>query len=89
MNALQTIIGTFTGELFLVWPGGYEIRLGLGSEMYDLEESSAGHLMLLCFRFSERQPNQTSESETFCAIAAYEKLRCDAFGKLICLLGPI
>ena len=35
----------------LVGPGGYELKLSLGSVQHVLVDSSAGHLMLPCSRF--------------------------------------
>ena len=65
MKALLTLIDTFTGKMYLVGPGGYEIRLSHESEVHELEESPAGHLMLPCSRFSTQQAQQTSEAQTF------------------------
>ena len=65
MKKLRCLIDTFTGKLFLVGPGGYEIRLSPGSEVHGLEESPAGHLMLPCSRFGSQAPQNTSEAQTF------------------------
>ena len=66
MKKLRTLIDTFSGKMYLVGPGGYELRLSPGSEMHKLEESPAGHLMLPCSRFAGRQQVQRSEeSQTF------------------------
>ena len=54
----------FWGRLYMVGPGGYELRLSLGSEMHELEELSMGHLMLPCSRFDEHC-HQTDESMSF------------------------
>jgi len=51
MKAKRTLIDTFTGRIYLVGPGGYELKLSPGSAMHDLVESSAGHLMLPCSCF--------------------------------------
>ena len=51
MKAKRTLIDTFTGRIYLVGPGGYELKLSPGSVMHDLVESSAGHLMLPCSCF--------------------------------------
>ena len=37
--------------MYLVGPGGYELKLSPGSVKHDLVESSAGHLMLPCSCF--------------------------------------
>jgi len=65
MKSLRTLIDTFTGKMYLVGPGGYEIRLSPGSEVHELEESPAGHLMLPCSRFGPQQSQHTSEAQTF------------------------
>ena len=66
MKKLRTLIDTFTGKMFLVGPGGYEIRLSPGSEVHSLEESPAGHLMLPCSRLGGQQRQQrTEDSQTF------------------------
>ena len=66
MMKLRILIDTFTGKMFLVGPGGYEIRLSPGSEVHSLEEIPAGHLMLPCSRFSGQQHQQDKEdSQTF------------------------
>ena len=38
----------FTGKVFFVGPGGYELKLSPGSEAYDLHDSEMGHLMMPC-----------------------------------------
>ena len=65
MKKFRTLIDTFTGKMFLVGPGGYEIHLSPGSEVHELEESSAGHLMLPCSRFGRQQAQKTEESQVF------------------------
>ena len=52
MKEQRALIGTFTGRVYLVGPGGYELKLSPGSVQHDLVESSAGHLMLRCSCFS-------------------------------------
>ena len=52
MKAKRTLIDTFTGRVYLVGPGGYELKLSPGSVKHDLVESSAGHLMLPCSEFN-------------------------------------
>ena len=51
MKSLRNLIDTFTGVVYMVGPGGYELRLSPGSEKHDLQESSMGHLMLPCSEF--------------------------------------
>ena len=52
MKEKRALIDTFTGRIYLVGPGGYELKLSPGSVQHDLVESSAGHLMLPCSCFS-------------------------------------
>ena len=52
MKAKRCLIDTFTGRIYLVGPGGYELKLSPGSVQHDLVESSAGHLMLPCSCFN-------------------------------------
>ena len=53
-------------------PGGYEIRLSPGSEVYDLLDSEAGHQMLPCNQFAKgRQPSQ--DNFTFLVGTHFEK----------------
>ena len=65
MKKLRTLIDTFTGKMYLVGPGGYEIHLSPGSEVHDLEESAAGHLMLPCSRFGRQHQQHTEDSQVF------------------------
>ena len=51
MKEKRVLIDTFTGRIYLVGPGVYELKLSRGSVQHDLVESSAGHLMLPCSRF--------------------------------------
>ena len=51
MKEKRCLIDTFTGRIYLVGPGGYELKLSPGSIQHDLVESSAGHLMLPCSCF--------------------------------------
>ena len=51
MKKKRCLIDTFTGRMYEVGPGGYELKLSPGSVQHDLVESSAGHLMLPCSRF--------------------------------------
>ena len=52
MKEKRCLIDTFTGRIYLVGPGGYELKLSPGSVQHDLVESSAGHLMLPCSCFN-------------------------------------
>ena len=77
MKKLRTLIDTFTGKMYLVGPGGYEIRLSPGSEMHKLEESPAGHLMLPCSRFDGQQARASTEAQTFLVGDFFEKQLLD------------
>ena len=65
MKGLRTLLDTFTGVMYLVGPGGYELRLSPGSEKYDLHESSMGHLMLPCSEFDPQGGQQSTEVRSF------------------------
>ena len=65
MKKLRSLIDTFTGKMYLVGPGGYEIHLSPGSEVHDIEESAAGHLMLPCSRFGRQHQQHTEDSQVF------------------------
>ena len=66
MRAKRVLLDTFTGKFFMVGPGGYELKLSPGSEVYDTEDNQAGHVMLPCsqFRDASRQQNK-AESQVF------------------------
>ena len=59
LKKLRALIDCFTGRLYFIGPGGYEIRLSPGSETHELEESHAGHLMLPCSEFKSNQQSRT------------------------------
>ena len=65
MKGLRAVLDLFTGVLYLVGPGGYELRLSPGSEKDDLHESSMGHLMLPCSEFDPRGGQQSTEVRSF------------------------
>ena len=69
MKAKRTLIDTFTGRVYLVGPGGYELKLSPGSVKHDLVESSAGHLMLPCSEFNV--PRKRSEEITAFIVGDY------------------
>ena len=64
LGKLRAVTDSFTKRLYLVGPGGYEIRLSPGSQMFQLEESPMGHLMLPCSKFGQRNA-QTQDAQTF------------------------
>ena len=51
LRKLRALIDCFTGRLYFIGPGGYQIKLSPGSETHELTESHAGHLMLPCSDF--------------------------------------
>ena len=66
MKKKRVLLDTFNGKFVMVGPGGYELKLSPGSEIYDTEDSRAGHMMLPCSQFndvSRQQSNQ--EVQTF------------------------
>ena len=78
---------TFTNKLFMVGPGGYEIKLSPGSEVYDLEDSEAGHQMLPCSQFHKgRKP--TKDSQTFLVGDYFEADKQDRSGDVSFTSGP-
>ena len=79
MREKRCLVDTFSNKLYMVGPGGYEIRLSPGSEVYDLEDSEAGHQMLPCRQFKQgRKPNQ--ESQTFLIGTYFEKDQAPSSG---------
>ena len=58
---MRALIDCFTGRLYLIGPGGYQIKVSPGSETHELVESHAGHLMLPC---SDFQDNSKATTET-------------------------
>ena len=61
LRKMRALIDCFTGRLYLIGPGGYQIKVSPGSETYELVESHAGHLMLPC---SDFQDNSKATTET-------------------------
>ena len=60
----RSLIDTFTGKVFFVGPGGYELKLSPGSEQYGLHDSEMGHLMLPCSK-DRTGAGRSNESMTF------------------------
>ena len=89
MKKLRTFIDTFTGKMFLVGPGGYEIRLSPGSEVHSLEESPAGHLMLPCSRFGSQAAQPNSESQTFMVGDYFETQSFDPSARSVKNRAPV
>ena len=56
----------FTGKFYMVGPGGYELKLSPGSEVFETEDSKAGHMMLPCSQFKDANRQQNREdAQTF------------------------
>jgi hypothetical protein len=53
LRKLRALIDCFTGRLYFIGPGGYQIKVSPGSETHELVESHAGHLMLPCSEFQD------------------------------------
>ena len=52
LRKARTLLDCFNNKMYCIGSGGYRLHLSPGSEMYQLEESCAGHLMLPCSQFS-------------------------------------
>ena len=61
MKARRVLLDTFTGKFFTIGPGGYELKRSTGSEVYDTEDSQAGHMMLPCSQFREASRRQRKD----------------------------
>jgi len=48
----RVVLDCYNKKMYRVGPGGYKMSLSPGSEVQQLEESHAGHLMLPCTEFS-------------------------------------
>ena len=64
MKQKRVLIDCFTGRIYLVGPGGYELKLSPGSEVYDLHESKMGHLMLPCCK-NDHKARRSKEAMSF------------------------
>ena len=51
LRKLRTLLNCFNGRMYFVGPGGYHLKFSPGSELHQLEELHAGHLMLPCTQF--------------------------------------
>ena len=72
MREKRCLVDTFSNKLYMVGPGGFEIRLSPGPGVYDLEDSETGHQMLPCSQFKQgRKPTQ--ESQTFLIGTYFDK----------------
>ena len=71
MKAKRVLLDTFTGKLFMVGPGGYELKLSPGSEVFDTEDSKAGHMMLPCSQFKGVNRKQNREEAQIFLVGDY------------------
>ena len=71
MKAKRVLLDTFNGKFFMVGPGGYELKLSPGSEIYDTEDSKAGHMMLPCSQFSDTSRQQHNQEEQTFLVGDY------------------
>ena len=59
------------GEVLHDRPGGYELKLSPGSEVYDTEDSQAGHMMLPCSQFREASRRQRKDEAQVFLVGDY------------------
>ena len=71
MRAKRVLLDTFTGKFFMVGPGGYELKLSPGSEVYDPEDSAAGHMMRPCSQFRDASRRQNKEEAQVFLVGDY------------------
>ena len=65
MKNLHVLIDAFAGVMFMVGPGGYELRLSPGSSKHDLQKSSVGHLLLPCSEFGTQRCQKSDDTMSF------------------------
>ena len=71
MRAKRVLLDTFTSKFFMVGPGGYELKLSPGSEVYHTEDSQAGHMMLPCSQFRDASRKQNKEEAQIFLVGDY------------------
>ena len=71
MRSKRVLLDTFTGKFFMVGPGGYELKLSPGSEVYNTEDSAAGHMMLPCSQFRNASRRQHKEESQVFLVGDY------------------
>ena len=72
MRAKRVLLDTFTGKFIMVGAGGYELKLSPGSEVYDTEDSAAGHMMP-CSQFRDVSRQQRKEEVVIFLVGDYFK----------------
>ena len=71
MRAKRVLLDTFTGKFFMIGPGGYELKLSPGSEVYNTEDSQAGHMMLPCSQFQRAGRKQRKDEAQVFVVGDY------------------
>ena len=71
MRKKRVLLDTFTGKFFMIGPGGYELKLSPGSEVYDTEDSQAGHMMLPCSQFNCASRKQRKDEAQIFVVGNY------------------
>ena len=71
MKEKRALIDTFTGRIYLVGPGGYEIKLSPGSKRLPLQRSEQGHQMLPCTRYSTSSSHQSKDEVLTFVVGEY------------------
>ena len=63
----RALIDVRSKKMYLVGPGGYQIRLSPGSSEHQLVRADSGHLLLPCSRFEQPglRPQRNSEQQGF------------------------
>ena len=51
MRENRMLLDTYRGRAYCVGPGGYQLRLSVGSRVFETIDSLAGHMLLPCSRF--------------------------------------
>ena len=64
LRKTRTLLDCYNNRMYRIGPGGYKISLSPGSEVYELEESHAGHLMLPCTRYTTKAANTQYNTQT-------------------------
>ena len=71
MRAKRVLLDTFSGKFIMVGPGGYELKLSPGSEVYDTEDSQAGHMMFPCSQFQNVSRQHRKEEAVVFLVGDY------------------
>ena len=71
MKDKRVLLDTFSNKFYMVGPGGYELKLSPGSEVFDTEDSKAGHMMLPCSQFKGVNRKQNREEAQIFLVGDY------------------